>query len=233
MMLTLGYCHYTLMCKLNHSTFHIPPPCHELVRYLYSDGHILAVEKPAGLLTVPGRIVKDCVLSRVLEDFPTARIVHRLDLDTSGLVILSLSKPSVSAMNRLFRERVIKKTYTALVNGLVTEDTGSIDFPLAADPIDRPKQRLDRVSGKAALTRFEVIERCNSETRLSLQPVTGRQHQLRLHLALLGHPILGCDLYADETTYAKADRLMLHSTKMMFPHPVTQESLSLESDVPF
>ena len=94
-------------------------------------------------------------------------------------------------------------------------------------------QRLDRVSGKAALTRFEVIERCNSETRLSLQPVTGRQHQLRLHLALLGHPILGCDLYADETTYAKADRLMLHSTKMMFPHPVTQESLSLESDVPF
>ena len=232
-MLTLGYCHYTLMCNLNHSTFHIPPPCYEPVRYLYSDDHIVAVEKPAGLLTVPGRIVKDCVLSRVLEDFPTARIVHRLDLDTSGLVILSLSAQSVSAMNKLFRERRIKKTYMARVNGLVRKDTGSIDFPLAADPVNRPKQRLDKISGKPALTRFEVLERGDTETRLLLQPITGRQHQLRLHLALLGHPILGCDLYADEATYAKADRLMLHSTKVAFPHPITEECLSIECDVPF
>jgi tRNA pseudouridine32 synthase/23S rRNA pseudouridine746 synthase len=233
MMITLDYDHYTLMCKLNHSTFHIPPPCHESLRYVHYDDHILVVEKPAGLLTVPGRVVKDCVLNRVLGDFPAAIIVHRLDLDTSGLVILSLSKQSVSAMNRLFRERSIQKTYTALVDGQVTACDGSIDLPIAADPDHRPRQRIDRVSGKDAVTRFEVIRRLDDETRLALYPVTGRQHQLRLHLASIGHPILGCDLYANATALAKASRLMLHAAKVEFNHPVTDRPVSFESSAPF
>jgi tRNA pseudouridine32 synthase/23S rRNA pseudouridine746 synthase len=136
-------------------------------------------------------------------------------------------------MNRLFRERSIQKTYTALVDGLVTASKGTIDLPIAPDPDRRPRQRIDRTSGKSALTRFEVIRRTAAETRLALYPTTGRQHQLRLHLASVGHPILGCDLYADATAFAKADRLMLHASKMEFNHPITGKSASFESSTPF
>jgi tRNA pseudouridine32 synthase/23S rRNA pseudouridine746 synthase len=214
-------------------TYHIPPPCDEPIDIVYVDDHILVVSKPAGLLSVPGRFVKDCALNRLVFDYPDARIVHRLDLDTSGLLILANSKLATSDLNRQFRERQVDKTYDAIVAGLVEQEKGEIDLPIARDPDNRPKQKIDAEHGKASLTRYEVVARDLSESRISLFPVTGRSHQLRIHLASIGHPILGCDLYADPAAFEAAPRLMLHASKLTVSHPKTGERMDFESPVPF
>lgn len=216
-------------------THHIPPPCQKEIDVIYADGHILVVNKPDGLLSVPGKVVKDCVLHRVLFDYPTASIVHRLDLDTSGLMVLALSKLAVSAINRSFRERKIEKAYVALVQGLVDEDKGTIDLPLGHDPEHRPRQRVDTVAGKEAITRYEVIHRdiAQHRTRLLLKPETGRTHQLRLHLKAIGHPILGCDLYAPDEVLALSERLMLHASLLAFSHPESKKWLQYEAVAEF
>lgn len=214
-------------------TFHIPPPCHEAVEVLYSDDHLLVVDKPAGLLSVPGRLVKDCALGRLQYDYPDIAIVHRLDLDTSGLLMFSLSKPATSELNRQFRERLVMKRYVAVVYGIVTENKGEIELALRSDPDNRPRQVVDQETGKWSLTKFEVIERLVNQTRLNLFPVTGRSHQLRVHMAQTGHPISGCDLYAHEEAFKQAERLMLHAAGIEFSHPVSGEWLTFDSQPPF
>ena len=214
-------------------TYHIPPPCDEPIDIVHIDEHFMVVSKPAGLLSVPGRFVKDCVLHRLIFDYPDVRIVHRLDLDTSGLLVLARSALATSDLNRQFRERLVTKVYDAVVAGVVEQTTGEIDLPIAPDPDNRPRQRIDQEHGKQALTRYEVIARDHDESRMALYPVTGRSHQLRIHLASIGHPILGCDLYADLAAYEAAPRLMLHAAKLGIQHPKTGEPIEFEAPAAF
>ena len=214
-------------------TNHIPPPCNEQVSVLFADDEVLIVEKPAGLLSVPGRFLKDSVLHRMLYEYPDARIVHRLDLDTSGVMAFALSAHATSDLNRQFRERTVLKTYYARVYGKLASEAGEIDLPLVADPDNRPRQRVDRVQGKPSLTRYTRLSSSNDSTEVELKPETGRSHQLRVHLAEIGHPILGCDLYAHEAALAASPRLCLHAQQLSFSHPVTREALTFNSEVPF
>ncbi len=214
-------------------TFHIPPPCDEEVDILYFDDDVIVAVKPSGLLSVPGRIVKDCAFARLQKEFPDISIVHRLDLDTSGLIIYSQSKAATSDLNRQFRERLVTKKYTAVVYGEVSKDSGEVEVAIRPDPDNRPRQLVDEINGKWSLTRFEVLERSSSQTRLALFPMTGRSHQLRVHMAEIGHPILGCDLYAHEEAFNQSDRLMLHATSIGFFHPASKEWLTFDSQPPF
>jgi tRNA pseudouridine32 synthase / 23S rRNA pseudouridine746 synthase len=226
--------HYTLFrYPVDDYTFHIPAPCHEDVDVLFADRDLLVVQKPAGLLSVPGRIVKDCVLHRLQAEYPDVVIVHRLDLDTSGLLVLSRSGRATSELNRQFRERKVRKTYTAVVDGVVRDDAGEIDLPLGPDPDNRPRQRVDTINGRQALTYYKVIKRMGDCSRLRLTPVTGRSHQLRIHLAEVGHPILGCDLYAPVEVLARAKRLLLHAASLEFSHPVSKDWLTFRCEPDF
>lgn len=218
--------------EIDNYTRHVPPPCDEIVDVLYSDEDVLVVSKPAGLLSVPGRYVKDCVLSRMLVDYPRARIVHRLDLDTSGLLILANSDIATRDLNRQFRERVVKKNYEALVYGEVKDAEGEITASIIADWENRPRQRIDE-QGKSALTRYQALDTSESQSRLRLTPITGRTHQLRIHLAWIDHPILGCDLYAHQAAFESSDRLCLHASGIEFEHPQSGERMKFASDVPF
>ena len=212
---------------------YIAPACHEQIRLLYADDDLLVVSKPAGLLTVPGRLVKDCVLSRMRYQYPDAVIVHRLDLDTSGLLILARSKLAVSDLTRQFRERLVLKEYIADVFGKVEHDQDEISLAIAPDPHRRPGQLIDQANGKSALTFYEVMQRGTDATRLRLKPQTGRTHQLRIHLAAIGHPILGCDLYAHHQAFRLADRLHLHASLVEFDHPASGVRRQFRSAVPF
>ena len=235
-------------------TNYIPPPCNEAVQTLYVDQDIIVVVKPAGLLSVPGRLLKDCVVNRLIYDYPEVVVVHRLDLDTSGLLVLALSRLARSELNRQFRERRVKKQYIALVYGAMHQDRGQIDLPIAPDPDNRPRQKIDFATGKQSLTEYEVLARdvpipingvnavnaansvtniATSNTRLLLKPVTGRSHQLRIHLASIGFPILGCDLYAHATALNAVERLCLHASQLEFDHPATGEQLVFNAPVPY
>ncbi len=200
---------------------------------VFADDHLLVVDKPAGLLTVPGRIIKDSVLHRLRSGFPGVTVVHRLDLDTSGLLLFGLSGVATRELNRQFRERTITKEYQAVVYGSVGKDTFDIRLALRADPVNRPRQVVDRESGKEALTRASVMHRLADRTRIRLNPVTGRSHQLRVHMAAIGHPVLGCDLYAHDDALGMADRLMLHASRIGLNHPVTGVPVIFESQSPF
>jgi len=216
-------------------THHVPPPCDQEVEILYRDQHLLVVNKPDGLLSVPGRFVKDCVLNRLLLEFPSATIMHRLDLDSSGIMIIPLNKTSLRDLNRQLRERMVEKRYVAVVFGLVESDQGEIDKPIGRDWFNRPRQIIDSERGKAALTRYRVLGRdpARHRSRLLLSPVTGRSHQLRLHLASIDHPILGCDLYAHEEARQMSDRLMLHASFVAFTHPHHGKRVEFECTPPF
>lgn len=213
-------------------THHIPPPCKEEVKVVFSDDHILVIDKPSGLLSVPGRFVKDCVEHRMKFEYPDLAVVHRLDLDTSGLMVFALTKHAARELSRQFREREVKKEYIAEVFGRVDEG-GVIDVPLAPDPDNRPRHRVDAANGKEAITRYEVIRSGDTSSRLRLFPETGRSHQLRVHLAHLGHPILGCDLYAHKEAFSSASRLMLHAAGLCFTHPATESQVSFASQPGF
>lgn len=206
---------------------YLVPHSKEAIEILYEDADLLLVRKPDLLLSIPGRhpLNKDSLISRLQCDYPSASIVHRLDLDTSGIMVVPLNKPTHADISRQFQRREVDKTYHAIVYGTVEEDAGEIDLPIAPDWADRPRQVICHQRGKAALTRFEVLERHGDRTRLLLKPVTGRSHQLRIHMRELGHPILGCDMYAHEAALAMADRLMLHATTLAFRHPVTGEQI--------
>ena len=213
------------------------PPLHSDIEVIYEDDSILAVNKPAGLLTTPGRgeNKQDCLVSRAQLSHPDVLVVHRLDMDTSGLILFARNKTQQALLSQLFAQREIAKTYQAICYGVVEQDEGTIELPLITDWPNRPKQKVDHEQGKVALTRFSVTERNVScaQTRLALYPLTGRSHQLRVHLQSIGHPIVGDRLYAEPHIQQEHTRLMLHASNLQFTHPVTQKMLDLSCSPPF
>jgi len=185
---------------------------------------------------VPGRgpDKQDCLSARVQAEFTDALVVHRLDMETSGLMVFARGIDAQRAISRAFEQRAVSKYYEAVTYGLMTDDTGTINLPLICDWPNRPRQIVDHVIGKAAMTHFNVIacDAATQRTRVGLTPVTGRSHQLRVHLASLGHPIIGDSLYAPAPPTAGV-RLMLHAARLEFPHPVSGVSCEFSSAVPF
>ena len=216
-------------------TAYLPPPAAGST-IIFADSALLVADKPAGLLSVPGRGpgMDDCLASRVQQEYPDALIAHRLDMATSGLLLFARGAAMHSALSRLFRERQVDKRYVAIVHGLVAADSGDIALPLICDWPNRPRQIVDFTIGKPSLTRYRVLQRDNNNftTRVELEPVTGRSHQLRVHLASLGHPILGDDLYGGPAEKL-ADRLLLHAMELAFRHPSTGEALRFYAVAPF
>ncbi|MDG1945316.1 MAG: pseudouridine synthase [Halioglobus sp.] len=214
---------------------YLVPHSKEEITILYEDSDLLLVRKPDLLLSIPGRhpLNKDCMITRLQQRYPTASIVHRLDLDTSGIMVVPLNKPTHAHISRQFQQREVNKTYHAIVYGVLASDDGEVNLPIASDWENRPRQMICQQRGKSALTHFEVLERFDDRTRLLLKPFTGRTHQLRIHMRELGHPILGCDMYAHETALGMAPRLMLHATILEFTHPSTGQWLRGECPADF
>lgn len=239
------------------------PHSKEPINVLYQDKHLLLVRKPDLLLSVPGRhpLNKDCMISRLQLEFGDALTVHRLDLDTSGVMVVARGRDALVKLNRLFQQQAVAKTYRAWVYGVMEIDEGIIDLPIARDWHNRPRQKISD-EGKPSITRFKVLRRISAQSGdlgrvgalerkrytpktqglagyegpasyLELYPKTGRSHQLRIHLAHLGHPILGCDLYAPDQVLGLAPRLMLHATRLAFTHPYTGQLLVGHSRAPF
>lgn len=221
----------------NRPSYYIVPPCHDPVVDVYQDEAIWVVEKPAFLLSVPGRGPEnsDSVLSRLQQRDPSVLLLHRLDLDTSGLMVFARSRLAQKSIARGFQQRTIEKRYEAVVSGLMPTDEGNIDLPIAPDWQNRPRSMIDAERGKSAQTDWSRLsEDCVANTsRLTLKPITGRSHQLRLHLKAINHPILGCDLYAPADVEAMSSRLLLHACGLGFQHPLTDQWVSFQSRVPF
>ncbi len=214
---------------IDSSTCYIAPPCHEVMGIVHEECGFWVVEKPSGLLSVPGRAPenRDSVISRLQDMGGEAWAVHRLDMSTSGLMVVARNKPVLSALSRQFQQRTVAKGYVAMVFGLIKDDQGSVDFPLICDWPNRPLQCVDYDVGKQALTHWQVLERYPERncSLLSLTPVTGRSHQLRVHMAEIGHPVLGCRFYGHDVSTAMAPRLMLHARNLAFDNPVNGKRL--------
>ncbi|WP_378948058.1 pseudouridine synthase [Paracoccus sp. R86501] len=209
-----------------------PPPDDPVI--LHADHEILIVDKQTGLLSVPGRgdDRADCLISRLRRAFPTVLLVHRLDLDTSGVMVFGLTPHAQRNLSKQFEERQTKKSYVARVWGQLEPKTGRVDLPLMVDWPNRPRQKVDHEEGRPSQTDWRVMKALADETRVRLMPVTGRSHQLRVHMAESGHPILGDPLYA---TGAAADfpRLMLHAETLRIRHPDGGVHHSFSAPVPF
>lgn len=212
------------------------PPAHTGLTLIYIDEHLLVLDKPAGLLAVPGRGAdkRDCLASRVQAEYPEALVVHRLDMATSGLMLMARSEATQKQLSRMFAERQVDKTYIAIVDGRLDQDSGDIDLPLITDWPNRPKQKIDHDIGKPALTHYRVLAYTPAQdtSRVELKPHTGRTHQLRLHMQALGHPILGDPLYAPDAVHRRSPRLLLHAAGLHFRHPANGLPLNLQSDMP-
>ena len=212
---------------------------------VHADEALLVFDKPAGLLSVPGRgpEKQDCLSARAAARWPDALVVHRLDMATSGLIAMARGERAQSLLSQAFQRRKVGKRYVAVVAGRLappgTDDGwGRIDDPLIIDWLHRPRSKVDRLIGKPSLTRWrvlgdETLPNGLAGTRLELEPLTGRSHQLRVHLMTLGHPIVGDPLYAPEAVARAADRLMLHACALALPHPVHGETLNFFSPPPF
>ncbi|TNE57712.1 MAG: RNA pseudouridine synthase [Alphaproteobacteria bacterium] len=205
------------------------------LEFLYRDEDLLVLNKQSGLLTVPGkpRDHKDCLETRVQRVLPAALTVHRLDRPTSGLLVMGLGADNHRALSIAFQDRKTEKSYVAEVYGHLAEDEGLVDEPLATDWERRPMQRIDYERGRPSQTRWQVISRSERFTRVRLTPITGRSHQLRVHMQHLGHPILGDDFYATGAALEAADRLLLHAERLAFSHPRTGAWMSFEAPSPF
>jgi len=219
----------------------LPPPVYAPPpgppRIVFQDEALIVLDKPAGLLSVPGRgpAHADSLASRVQAMFPDARIVHRLDMATSGLIAMARGAAMERTLSIAFQQRRVEKRYVAVVAGQIVADSGEIDLPLIADWPNRPRQKVDFELGKPSLTGFEVLARdtARNASRVALYPHTGRSHQLRVHLLAIGHPILGDDLYGDAASRGAAPRLLLHATALALPHPRTGALLRLSSPPAF
>ena len=207
------------------------PPMPPYLSIVYQDDDLLIVNKPSGLLTVPGKDPKhaDCLIARINRVFPTAKIVHRLDMATSGIICLAMHKEAHRNLSIQFQDRKTAKRYIARVFGKLEQETGSVDLPLICDWPNRPKQMVDHDNGKPSLTHFKVLEYEQNATRVELTPITGRSHQLRVHMLSLGHPILGDKLYAHPEAFAMAPRLQLHAEMLTLAHPASGETLIFEA----
>ncbi|WOI37013.1 pseudouridine synthase [Alteromonas sp. CI.11.F.A3] len=240
------------------------PPVQPYLTILYQDDDILVANKPSGLLSVPGKAQehKDSLISRVNTVFPTATVVHRLDMATSGIMVMALNKESHRHISKQFELRKTKKRYFARVFGHVKSNKGEVNLPLICDWPNRPKQMVDYERGKKALTHYEVVDVTprasritinsatsantppdispgfsttseQSETLVALYPVTGRSHQLRVHMLELGYPILGDRLYAHPQALGMAERLQLHAESLSFAHPSSEDWLTFQTPIPF
>lgn len=203
-----------------------------MLEIVYSDAAFVAVNKPPRILTVPGRGAdkRDCLYHRVRDQFPDALVVHRLDMDTSGLILFARSPEAQRNLSAQFENREIEKTYVAITEGIIEQDEGMVDYPMRKDMEQRlpPKHLVDCIRGKRAVTEWRVIERGETTTRVTLLPKTGRSHQLRVHMESIGHPIVGDPIYGH-----LAERLMLHAESLVFHHPVSGDPIRLECPAPF
>ena len=203
---------------------------------IHQDQDIVVLNKPSGLLSVPGRDPwhKDSLALRVLRVWPNACVVHRLDMATSGIIVLALKKSAQSHLGRQFQKKVIAKTYFASVEGIIDKDAGLIDLPLRCDWENRPRQIVDFELGKSSQTEWQVIKRNRQTTLVKLTPLTGRTHQLRVHLQQLGHPIIGDEFYSSEFgKQLSPQRLALHAGSITLTHPATEERVTFDCPAPF
>jgi tRNA pseudouridine32 synthase/23S rRNA pseudouridine746 synthase len=209
------------------------PPVHRGLSILHLSEQLVVVDKPSGLLSVPGRGAgkEDCLSRRVQAEFPDALIVHRLDMGTSGIVVMGRGAKAQRELSIQFQERQVHKRYQALVDGCWTvAATGEIALPISADWPNRPRQKVDHDTGRPSLTRYRLldIDTARSVSRIELEPITGRSHQLRVHMEAIGHPIIGDDFYGTPASCAKAERLMLHACRIEFTHPETGTPLRID-----
>lgn len=217
------------------TSFIYAPPQEPRLEVLHTDAELLIVNKPSGLLSVPGKAKEhsDCLEARVHEIYPEARIVHRLDMDTSGVMVLAQSATAHRHLGLQFERRKTRKTYIAEVLGDVRDDEGEINLPLICDWPNRPKQMVCLENGKPALTHWKVLARSGFSTRLRLFPHTGRSHQLRVHMLALGHPILGDRFYATGDALAASNRLALHAEELALHHPNGGKFVTFRIECPF
>ncbi|MEE4014494.1 pseudouridine synthase [Roseibium sp. FZY0029] len=217
------------------ASFVYAPPLEPFLTVLHADDDLLVVDKPSGLLSVPGKAAEhaDCIESRAQERYADARIVHRLDMDTSGVMVLARNPAAHRHLGLQFERRKTLKTYIADIWGSPPVDEGEIDLPLICDWPNRPKQMVSFEHGKPALTRWQVLERKAMTTRVRLFPHTGRSHQLRVHMLALGHPIAGDRFYAEGEALVASPRLALHAETLELHHPAHGGRICFRSEVPF
>lgn len=213
----------------------IVPLCDDEIKIIYQDEHLLLINKPGILLSLSGKhpLNKDSVHFRLVKDYPLATMVHRLDFGTSGIMLVALNKSVNAHLTKQFQTRSVVKYYTALLQGHLENDEGIIEFPIAKDEF--PLQKICHLSGKEAVSYYQVIERLDKPlaTRVLFKPLTGRTHQLRIHSREIGHPILGCDLYASDEAFHLSPRLMLHASQLEFDHPISGERIKGICPCPF
>jgi tRNA pseudouridine32 synthase / 23S rRNA pseudouridine746 synthase len=220
--------------------FTYTPPISPYLDIIYQDDDMVVLNKASGILSVPGRLPEhqDCLQTRVQRVLPSATIVHRLDMATSGILVMALNKIAHVAISRQFEQRKTTKSYRARVLGLVKANEGSVDLPLICDWPNRPKQKIDFENGKQSLTHYKVLSRHNVANQtpsslVELTPVTGRSHQLRVHMLSLGHPILGDKLYAPKLALLMRDRLQLHALTLSLIHPSSGKIMAFNAPCPF
>lgn len=216
----------------------IAPPCLEQIQILFQDDDILVINKPSGLLSLSGKnpLNLDSVHFRLVQDFPDARLLHRLDLGTSGIILVARSKHINGLLTQQFQNRSVSKTYQALLMGRLNSKSGLIDAAIAKDAALFPRLKICELEGKSAITEYRVLSYCAEKdvSRVQFTPITGRTHQLRLHSQHIGHPILGCDLYGGVVDgREQAPRLMLHAQSLGFTHPLTGEGMQINCPCPF
>lgn len=218
------------MCAHNYS-----PPQKPFLEILHQDDALLVLNKPSGLLSVPGRAPEnqDSLALRVQSRFPAASVVHRLDMSTSGLMVMALNKEVHRELSRQFQERETVKVYFAWVWGEVAKPEGEVNLPLICDWPNRPLQKVCHENGKVALTRWQRVKVEQGRTLMKLHPYTGRSHQLRVHMKAIGHPILGDEFYAHNEALSGASHLQLHAAELGFKHPVTGDGLVFRCEPPF
>lgn len=214
--------------------FSYAPPITPL-NILHIDDHLIIIDKPAGLLSVPGRgsDLADCLSARIQSLHPDALLVHRLDMDTSGVMVFARTRSAQRHLGLQFERRHVKKVYIARVQGLLQNKNGNIDLPLITDWPNRPMQKVDHINGKPAVTDWSVLSHESNTTRVKLRPKTGRSHQLRVHMQAVGHPILGDPFYGNTTAQDAADRLQLHAKTLSLYHPDGGAWCEFSSRTPF
>lgn len=213
-------------------TFAYAPPDGD-IEIIHHGEDYLIINKPSGLLSVPGKSEPDCVQSRLLTQVPEALTVHRLDMATSGVMIFALTPHAQRHVGLQFEKRQIEKSYIARIDGHPKKDSGEIDLPLIADWPNRPRQMVCHERGKAAVTRWKIIDREASASRVALFPKTGRSHQLRVHMFAIGHPILGDRIYAEDRIFNAAPRLQLHAQSINFREPLGGEAVGYKVNCEF
>lgn len=219
---------------LNDNFIYLPPQ--DPLEMIYEDEDLVVINKPAGLLSVMGRLPEhqDSAYLRVLAQYPSAKVTHRLDMATSGLLMFAKHRDAEVAISKMFQARTVKKYYVALVQGQIEQD-GSVEVPLITDWENRPRQMVHFELGKPAKTLFQSIEYdvTTDQSRVRLEPVTGRSHQLRVHMMHIGHPIMGDKLYHPEPAKFHLKRMALHAAFLSFQHPLQQHLVEIKSVIPF